>query len=717
MKGQAIAIVLVIASGVAMSVMSLSTLLSLEGTRSAYYERYRFAQVFASFKRGPLTLESRIQHIPGVARVEMRIVENVNLIVPGLREPAVGKLISIPDQGQPGLNQLYLRRGRMPEPGRLEVLVGESFATEHNFNPGDSVEAIMNGSLRKLNIVGIVLSPEYIVEMNPGDMLPDFKRFGLFWVPRTEMEAAFDMEGACNDLSLTLMRGANEADVIRRLDNLLDDWGGIGSYGRDDQLSHSFIADELDGLKAMGFVAPIIFMVVAAFLVNMVMTRVIAMQREQIAALKAFGYYNLEVGWHYCKMVSFIVGIGVISGTLLGVWMGQGLAAMYAKFFKFPLFYFEFNLRTAIITAVLSAAAALIGTLNSLRSAIDLPPAEAMRPAPPGKYTQSFLERNGLQNWLPQTWRMILRQFRRQPIKALLSTMGIAAAVGVLVLGSFSNDALDFLIDFQFRQAQRQDLWVNLIEPTSVDVIHDFQHIKGVRQVEAFRGLSVRLNHGPRSKRTSIMGLGDHRKIFRVVNQAGVDQELSNDGLVMSESLADSLELKMGDEVLVEVLEGKRPVTTLKVTGTIDDLSGSNVYVPLGMVNRIAQEGPKISGAWMTVDNEYIDHVYYQLKETPYVVGVNAKEATIESFNKTIAESQLQMQMFVYGFAIVIAAGVVYNTARITLSERDRELATMRVLGFTLNEISVVLLGELAILTLAAIPIGLAFGYGMAWRG
>ncbi|WP_145944263.1 FtsX-like permease family protein [Fuerstiella marisgermanici] len=715
MKGQAIAIALVIASGVAMSVMSLSTLKTLDGTRAAYYERYRFAQVFAGFKRGPRTLESRVQHIPGVARADLRIVQNVNLIVPGLPEPAVGKLISIPDHGTPKLNQLYLRRGRLPEPGRLEVLVGESFANEHSFQPGDSVEAILNGRLRELTMVGIVLSPEYIVEMDPGDMLPDFKRFGLFWVPETEMEAAFDMEGAANDLSLTLMRGASEDDVIRRLDNLLDDWGGVGSYGRDEHMSHRFITDELAGLEAMGLVTPIIFMAVAAFLLNMVMTRVIAMQREQIAALKAFGYYNLEVGWHYCKMVTLIVVAGVVAGTLFGVWMGHGMAALYAAFFKFPIFYFQFDLQTAVITAVLSVAAALVGTLNSLRAASQLPPAEAMRPAPPGKFSKTIIERMGLQRLLSPAWRMIIRQLHRQPLKAVFSVLGISAAVGILVLGNFMNDAMDFLIDFQFRQVQRQDLQVSLFEPTGIDVVNDFQHITGVRQVEAFRGLAVRLRNGARSHRTAIQGMGKTRQLYRVVNQNGVDQDLSRDGLVVSDALARKLNSRVGDSVVVEVLEGERPVTSARIVGTIDDLSGLNAFASRDFVNRITREGPRITGAWMTVDAEHLDDVYASLKETPYVVGVNSKEATIDSFTSTVADSQLQMQSFVIGFAIVIAAGVVYNTARITLSERDRELATMRVLGFTHAEVSVVLLGELALLTLAAIPVGLAFGYAMVW--
>lgn len=715
MKGQAFAIALVIASGMAMSVMSLSTLETLAETRAAYYERFQFADVFAHFKRGPDSLESRVQQIPGVAAVDLRIVETVNLIVPGLREPAVGRLISIPDTGAPELNQFYLRRGRLPEPGRLEVLVGESFAAEHNFQPGDSVQAILNGRLRRLTMVGIVLSPEYIVEMNPGDMLPDFKRFGLFWVPQTQMEAAFDMQAAANDVSLTLMRGANQAEVIRQLDHLLNAWGGVGSYGREDQMSHRFITDELAGLRAMGLVAPMIFMAVAAFLLNMVMGRVIAMQREQIAALKAFGYYNREVAWHYSKMVALIVLVGVVVGTLLGIRMGHGMASLYATFFKFPLFHFQFDLRTAIVTTVLSFSAGLLGTLNSLRTASRLPPAEAMRPAPPAAYRKSLVERLGLQRFLPQTWRMVVRQLQRQPVKAVFSILGISAAVGILVLGNFMTDALDFLIDFQFRQVQRQDLQVALIDATHRDAIRDFQHIAGVRQVEAFRSLPVRFTHGARSYRTSVLGLGERRQIYRLLSQTGIEQPVPGSGLLVSEALAQKLSVSVGDAVTVEVLEGERHVMSLRVSGTIDDLSGLNAFASLQQVNRMAAEGPQINGVWMTVDAQHLDDVYAVLKETPRVAGVNAKEATIQSFTSTVAQNQLQMQRFVIGFAVVIAAGVVYNTARITLSERDRELATMRVLGFTHAEVSVVLLGELALLTLAAIPVGLAFGYGMAW--
>jgi len=715
LKGQAFAIALVIACGVSMSVMSLSTLGSLQATRGLYYKQFRFADVFASFKQGPLWLKNRIEKISGVAQAELRIVKNVNLIVEGLREPAVGRMISIPDNHPSRLNHLYLRRGRMPEPGRLEVVVGESFANAHNYQPGATVKAILNGRLRTLRIVGIALSPEYIMEINAADMLPDFKRFGVFWVPRTEMEAAFDMNGACNDLSLTLTYGVNQEEVIRQLDNLLNAWGGVGSFGREDQTSHRFISDEIDQLHAMGLVTPVIFMSVAAFLLNIVITRVVDMQRVQIATLKAFGYHDREVSIHYLKLVSLIVFVGVIIGTGLGIWMGHGLTKMYTQFFHFPIFQFEFNWLTTLLTTASCAVAAFAGTFGSLRAASKLPPAEAMRPKSPGEYRPSILNRFKLLRWLPQTWRMILRQIRRRLLKTVFSVLGIAMAAGVIVLGSYTNDALDFIIDFQFRQVQRQDLWVNLSEASPPDAVHDFQHLPGVMRVEAFRALPVRIRSGPRSRRMTIMGLEPQRNIYRIMDQSGLEPDLTNDGLVVSLKLAELLGLNIGDFAQVEVLEGKRPAVQVRIVGTVDDLSGTNAFALQPFVNRIAQEGPLVSGAWLSVDQRYLDDLYAQLKQTPRVVGVTAKAAAIQSFFDTIGENQMRMQGFVFIFAIVIAVGVVYNTARITLSEQDRELATMRVLGFTKSEISVVLLGELALLTLAAIPVGLLMGYSMVW--
>jgi putative ABC transport system permease protein len=714
-KGQALAIGLVIACGVATFVMSLSTLTSLRRTQEAYYERYRFAQVFAHLKRAPNSLAGRIAEIPGVAQVQTRVVEHVTLDVPDLAEPAVGKLISIPDRPAHGLNDRYLRGGRYIEPGRDgEVLISEGFAQAHGFKPGDSVRAILNGQRQQLRIVGVALSPEYIYLIREGDILPDDRRYGVFWMGETELTAAFDMEGAFNDICLTLESGASEPEVIRQLDRLLGRYGGLGAYGREDQPSHKFISNELQELRGMALVVPTIFLAVAAFLLHVVISRLVGMQREQIAALKAFGYTRAEVGWHYLKLVLLIVLFGMALGTVVGARLGRSVTELYTRFFHFPLFEFQVDGGVVVLAALVSGGAAAGGTLASVSRAAGLPPAEAMRPEPPARYRPTIIERLGMQCLLSPPVRMILRHLERQPVRTLLSILGIALAVAVLILGNFMVDALDYAMESQFSVAQRQDVSLAFLEPTGSRALSDIAHLAGVRHCEPYRSLPARLRFGHRSRRLGLMGLPTHGRLYRVVDIGRREVPLPAGGVLLSEKLAAVLAVRVGDLVTVEILEGRRPVREVPVTGLVADFAGVAAYMDIRAVNRLMEEGDVISGAFLAADPSRMDALYAELKSSPRLASVTIKGATLASFRKTIAENLLRMRLFNVIFAGVIAVGVVYNAARIALSERSRDLATLRVIGFTRAEISFIQLGELAILTLVAIPIGLLLGYGLA---
>lgn len=715
MRGQAIAIALVIASGVAMFIMSLSTLRSLQLTQVTYYERYRFGQVFAHLKRAPETLESRISTIPGVAEVQTRVVMDVIIDVEGLAEPAVGRLISISEYRKAGLNSLHIRRGRSVEPGRKgEVLASEAFADAHALEPGDTFRAIINGRRQELTIVGIALSPEYIFQIRGGDVMPDDKRFGVFWMGHQELASAFNMEGGFNDLSLSLLRGASLPEVLQQLDQLIEPYGGIRSYGRKDQLSHHYLSEEIKQLRGMGLVAPTIFLIVAAFLLNVVLSRLVSTQREQIAALKAFGYSRTEIGLHYLGLVLGIVLLGVVLGVISGNWLGRHLTELYTRFYRFPIFYYQFNVSVVLWGTLVSVAAAVLGTWGAVRRAVMLPPAEAMRPEPPTEYRPTLVERSGLGRWFSQTTRMILRQLERRLLKSLLSSFGIALAVAVLILGRFGADAMEYLMEFQFEISQRQDMSVTFVEPSGRRAIHDLTHLPGVIRCEAFRSLPVRLRHEHRSRELSLMGLNPDAELYRLLDRDQQQVSLPIEGMVISKKLAELLRVRPGEFVTVEVLEGKRPVCRLPVVGLVDDLAGTNAYMRLQSLNRLVHEGDTVSGAFLTVDSLKTDALFSQIKSTPRVAGVSILAGSLESFRKTMAENLLVMTSFNVIFACIIAFGVVYNTARISLSERSRELATLRVIGFTRREVSAVLLGELAVLTLVAIPVGLLMGYGFS---
>ncbi len=716
MKGQTLAICAVIACGVATFVMSLLTIRSLSETRQTYYDRYHFADVFSHVKRAPKSLESRIAEIEGVSRLETRIVADVTLDVPEMAEPASGRLISLPDRDDPMLNRLHLRKGRLPEPGRKgEVAASETFVLAHKLEPGATVQAVINGHRQKLTIVGVVLSPEYIFQIRPGDLLPDDKRFGIFWMRYTELAAGFDLQGAFNDICLKLEPGAVEEEVLLRLNRLTASYGGDGAYGRYEQVSYRYLSDEISQLKATGMIAPSIFLSVAAFLLNVVLSRLISTQREQIAALKAFGYSHWEVGLHYMKLVLFVVVVGVTVGTAIGAWLGKGMTEMYSKFYKFPVFLYEFDLSIISLALLVASLAAILGTLSAVRKAVKLPPAEAMRPEPPGSYRPTIIERLGMQRLLSQPARMILRHLERKPIQACLSILGIALATSILVLGSFTEDCLSYLVDFEFSISQKQDVTVTFVEPAQTRSVNELRHLPGVKEVEPYRSVSARLRHGPRSKRLGIMGLPSERRLNLTLDQHEKFKSFPAQGLVLSTQLAKMLDVQPGQPVMVEVLEGNRRVHEVPVVLLLDDFTGANAYMDLDSIHELSGEGPRYSGAYLTVDEAQFDNLYHKLKQTPGVAGVAIQKAAIQSFQDTVAENLLRMRTFNVLFAAVIACGVVYNTARISLSERSRELASLRVMGFTRGEISYILLGELAVITGAAIPLGLALGYFFAW--
>jgi putative ABC transport system permease protein len=716
MRSLAAAISVVMGCGVALFILSRSMLHSLELTQRTYYERYNFADVFASIKRAPDVLIDRIAQIPGVSVAERRIVVPVNLSLPDVNEPISGRLISVPDVGMPRLNQLYLRRGRWLTPrSDDEALASETFVAANDLEVGDHFSVIINGRMDRLRIVGVVLSPEYIYEIKAGDMVPDNRHFGVFWMNEEALSMAYDMDGAFNDLSMKLMRGASLEDVIQRTDELIEPYGGLGAYGRKDQMSHMFVNNEIEQNRNMGLFAPSIFLGVSAFLINVVMSRTINSQREQIAALKAFGYSNLEVGWHYIKLVLLIVVMSLVIGMPAGALFGWLVTGMYARLFHFPEFMFRVYSSTLIAAAGVAATASVLGALGSVARAVRLPPAEAMRPEPPAGFGPTFMERIGLGRFIPPVVLMIVRQLERRPITSAFSTLAISLAVAVLVIGNFFQDSIDYMMNAQFHWVLRYDMSVSMAEPISDRAVYELASMPGVMLAEPTRAISARVRAGPRSRRIGVTGIRPDNDLFGLVNMDGRLTPLPPHGLLVSEKLAEVLGVGVGDTVQLEVLVDKRPKVPVTIAATLKDFAGLAAYMELGELHRIMLEGQVVTGVRLLVDAAHQQQLYRELRDTPGIATVLVKQHSIDSFNDTIAKNLGLMKTINLMFACIIAVGVVYNSARISLAERSRELATLRVIGFTRREISTILLGELAIVTLLAIPLGLALGKFFAW--
>ena len=712
MKGQALAIAAVIAAGVTMFVTYLSNFDSLDRTLRNYYERERFADVFANVARAPERLASPIAAIPGVALVDTRVIADVTLDVPGMPEPATGRLVSIPARTRPLLNGVSLRRGVWPDPARPdEVVASEVFCEAHGFGPGDQVAAIINGRRRTLTIVGVGLSPEYVYAVKPGEIIPDNRRYGIFWMERRALATAFDMEGGFNDVSVTLAAGANADEAIAALDTLLEPYGGRGAYPRSLQMSAWTLANELTQLQTFGTITPLIFLGVAAFILNIALARALALQRAQIAALKAMGYSNGEIGWHYVKWALAIALVGAALGIVAGGRLGSGMAGLYNEYFRFPNLDYRLSADVAVASLAGSLLVAALGAQSAVRRAVAVPPAEAMRPESPQRYRQSIGERFRIFRRLPHGTRMILRNIERQPVRAALSVVGIALAGAVLLIGFSFIDVMDVLIDQQLGQAMRQDVTVSFVQPLSSDAVHAVRRLPGVIDVEPMRVVPARLRVGHRHRTLAVTGLVTAPTLNRVVARSGQVLTLPPDGLVLSKVLAETLRVEAGDSVRVEVLEGARPSWEVPVAALVDDSLGLQAYMQIDALRRLMREGGTVSGAVMMVDPAAIDALNQRVKLVPAIAGVALTDATLQSFRDTMAENMNFVIFLNVFFSGVIAFGVVYNSARVSLSERSRELASLRVLGFTRAEIALILVGELAILTVLSLPLGVVIGW------
>ena len=717
MRGQAIAIVFVMVAGVATYVSMASIHDTLQGTLELYYREYRFAEGFASVRRAPEQVTERLRQVPGMATVESRVTAAVRLQVPGFDDPVTGHIVSIPEGRQPELNRLYLREGRLVRPGQEEeVILNEPFAEVHGLKPGHRLEATISGRRRSLTVVGIALSPSKLMQIQPGTLFPDQERFGVLWMGRSALAAAYDLEGAFNEVSFTLSPGASIHDVVSRVDRILGPYGGVGAYGRQDHPSHFYISEELRQLENMSALLPLIFLAVAAFLLNIVITRLISLQREQIGILKAFGYRDRDLGIHYLKLVLLIALVGAAGGAALGVWAGHAMGEMYLQYFRFP--FLDYTLRPAVLLVAvgLTSGAALAGVLMAVRKVVRLPPAEAMRPAQPARYRRTLVERMGLRRMLDEPTRMILRNVERQWVKAGLTVLGIASACALLVAGLFMMDVIDHIIRVQFGVAQREDLTVSFVQPTSMAALYELQGLPGVQHAEPFRMVPARIRYGHRSYDMAIEGLPSDAYLRQVIDTELNPVPVPREGILLTDRLAAILGARPGDHLTVEIMEGRRRIRQIPLAGLAEQYLGLAAYMDMDALNRLAGEGQAMSGALLLIDERFEEELTRALEDRPRVAGIMSLERAVQSYLDSAAQVILAYTFILSLFAGVIAFGVVYNSMRISLSERDRELASMRVLGFRKGEVAYILLGEMALLVLLSIPVGFVLGMGLsAW--
>ena len=714
MRGPVTTIALVVAAGIAVFVASISTYDSLLAARDRFYASARFPQVFVTLKRAPLSVVAQLREIPGVAAVEPRIVRDVILDWPSATLPVSARMISLSNAGDEPLARLHIRHGTPPEPGDTRTIaINEAFAEANAVRLGADVPVVLNGRIQNFRVAAVALSPEYVYAVRPGVPIPDDRFYAVLWVDRTAAEAAFDMKGAFNDAIVSLTPDTDPRQVIDELDRLLEPYGSVGAIARRDQPSNRFLDDELNQQKVMSITIPIIFFGVAAFLLNVVLGRLVTAQREQIAALKALGFPTAPLVLHYLKLVAVVVLAGSALGVASGFLFGKAMVASYHGFFRLPALVFELTPWSALGGLLISLAAATLGVVSALRSIVALAPAVAMRPAAPRRFRRSWIESLLPAKALTPRRVLAIRNFAGRPLRSLFTIVGIALAVPMVVLGLFWRDAIDQMIEVQFNLVERGNAMVTFPHPLNRTVVGDLAREPGVLVAEGLRFVPVRLRAGHRSYLTSVIGLSLNAALRRPHDAALRPIDVPPDGITLTRRLAERIQVGAGEIVTIEVMEGRRRRVDLPVSAIVDETVGMSSYMEIDTLNRLTGEGAVVSAAALFVEPSALLALSRRFKQLPVIESVAVKSYTLSSFLEKIAGIVLVSAGILTSFAVIVAVGVVYNSARIGLQERAWELASLRVLGFTRAEVAQILFSQFAAEIALAIPIGLWLSQGI----
>ncbi|HND84267.1 MAG TPA: ABC transporter permease [Pseudobdellovibrionaceae bacterium] len=710
MMAQTLTIAVLIIGGVSVLVSSWSSYESLLSAMESFYDNYHFAHLFAETTRAPESVAARLASIDGVQIVNTRIVKDGQIIVPTQREPAVGRFISV-ETGQ-SLNILYLRKGRMPhKANQLEIVLHEAFATAHKIDVGQVLTIRIGGVMRRTEVVGIGLSPEYVYSLGPAASLPDDLHFGIGWLNRGELASMTGMDGVFNSVVMQADTRSSWNLIKSKIDFLLKPYGGLDSYDREHQLSHLFVSDEIRQQKIMAYVMPGIFLAVAIYILNVVITRTIELQRSQIATMKSLGYSSYQLSLFYFALTTAMVTVGLMPALGAGVWLGKWYAKIYKDYFRFPDIQFQVSPVVYFAAILVVLVPSWLAAAASLQRVFKLNPAEALRPPSPVSYQNQLIEKVWGRFNLEIYTKMILRSLFFRPWRFVLSVIGVAAAMAILINGSFWIDVIDFMMDQQFQKMRREDVEVAFVQPQRNQVISELQGIKGVLLVEGERRLPVKLKYSHFNKEVLLIGRSANSQMSRTLDRFGNIHIPQPGTVILSRYFESLMNIKVGDQIALQMIEGSQREVTVRVQSFVDDLIGQQIYALKNDVHQWFDEAPVMNRVTLKIDGLKNDDVYLELRDRPNVASVGVRKQVVESFHRTVAEMILTFTFVLYFFAAAIAMAVLYNLSRVSFSERSWELASLRILGIRIRDTFEVLFIDIGLQVLISLVPGFALGY------
>jgi putative ABC transport system permease protein len=717
-RGQVAAVVAVMVCGIACYICMSSLHLDLLLTRDTYYADYRFADFEIQLERAPRSSLFKLEEIPGVRQIRGRIVEDVKVELEGEPKAKFGRMVSIPDTQGNILNNIIVESGRYFEPGaQNEVIISEQFAEANGLRLGDTIHATMDGKKHSLKMIGTAQSPEYVyIIRNVQELVPSPERFGIFWVPDDFAESALNMESSVNSIVGAVENPEFLDGILDTADTQLNAYGIFAKTKRENQLSNRFLSDEITNLGISAKVMPTIFLGIASLVIMIILNRMVKNERTQIGLMKAYGHTNLTIALHYIQYALMLSVTGCIGGFILGQFLAGKMIVMYNEMaFSFP--YLKSQIYPNILARSMGIAVlfSLFGAIVAARRAARIKPAESMRPEAPKSGRRTLLERaEKLWARLSFTWKMVVRNIARHKFRASLNTFGVVVSCILLVFGFFTIDAINFVMDYEYFKSKKHDVQVNFFIERGKEAVHEARRFDHVRRAEPLLQYPFTATNGWHSKDIVVIGFPrdtEMRKLYDI-NENEVD--IGESGLVLTDKLAAMLDVNVGDYLELKPMMGK--VTKgkkVRVSQVVQQYFGTAGYMNINALSRVLDEPYAMNAVLLSTEAGMADELNETLEEVPAVASIELKNDAYDSLKDTMGQSIGMMGFITIFFAGIIAFSIIYNITAVSLAERERELASLRVLGFTKEEVGRVLYNENILLGILGIIIGIPAGVNL----
>jgi putative ABC transport system permease protein len=701
--GVNLACVLVIALGIMSFNAFRMAVDNLETARDKFYQSCRFADGFATVKQMPAERLSRLEEIPGIDQVQGHLRQDVTVYMPEWGQNLTLRMVAFEPGDAMGLNQVLQSQGPGVAEGSDEILLGVGFAKAHGLQAGDSLDIIYQGQKHSLTMAGTGQSPEFIYLVpDSGAMFSDAARFDVAFMDREALEDLTGHKGLVNEVAFTLRPGVDFDQVKNQVEEILSPYDLYSLVSAEDQISNFMLAQEIKGVNATSNSIPAIFIAIAAFILYLMLRRMVEQQRVQIGTMKAVGYGNAQIIIHYSLYGAFIGVSGAVLGSLTGILVSGAMTEMYKLYFNLPDLINRVSFRYGLLSLAFAAIPCFGAAFLGARSVLRLEPSQAMQPATPKRTRRLLIERvKAVWEPLGMMGRMALRNLFRNPGRSLFTLLGTSLAFALMWFIFSYNLLIDLMIMNQLEMAQRYDFKVTLAQPAPARELADsLMRLEGADTAEPMMYAAVTLRQGPYSEETSITGLPEHSELYKILDKGEKIMALPPEGLVLSKSLADKLHTKAGQLIYLESPYLSEPVQ-IYVTEVVEQYFGMENFMPLERLGQLLGIGDSASAAMIRTsgDRGTVDRLEEKLLLAKGVAGVENKSAMKKMYEDLMAP----MNSIIFSMTLVgvfTAFAVIYSTGTVSLSERQREISSSKVLGMTDGEIMTLLIMENGILSL-----------------